>query len=92
MEYADDITVSHFGRNTHKGFSVYKPRKPELIAFIQLRVEITQYHNNRPVYKKVDNLSKDELIDECLAHIHLPLQPRLYKPPSVPIPTPHTVP
>ena len=82
IELVQDLTVSHFGRNTHKGFSVYKPRKDDMKAFIQLRIQVTEYNKNRPVYKKVDHFTKDELIDECLAVCHLPVQTRLYQQPT----------
>ena len=62
---------------THFG---HKPHKDQMKAFIQLRVKVTKYHNKHPVYKKLDH-TKDELIDEYIRHMHLPLQPYLYDPP-----------
>ena len=79
IELIPEIKECHFGRNNHKGISKYKPTMEHMKAFIQLRNKVTKYQNNKPLYKKVDHLKKDELIDECILHIHLPVQPRLYE-------------
>ena len=81
-ELKTEIKESHLGRNNHKGISKYKPTMDHMKAFIQLRNKVTKYQNNKPVYKKVDHFKKDDLIDECMLHLHLPLQPRLYQAPD----------
>ena len=82
IELKQNITVTHFGRNNHKGIPrKFYPTMEQMKIFIQLRTKVTQFRTNRPVYKKMDTLSKDELIDMCISHINHPLQPRIYKNP-----------
>ena len=82
IELAHDMQHTHFGRNSHKGFSVYKPTMDQMKAFIQLRNKVTKFQKNRPVYKKLE-MTKDELIDECMLHLHIPLESRLYEQPPI---------
>ena len=77
-----NITVTHFGRNDHKGFSTkFHPTMEQMKVFIQLRTQVTKFKSNRPVYKKVDKYKKEELIDNCMSVLNQPLQPRIYKAP-----------
>ena len=84
---AQKLERTHFGLNKHKGFQQYRPTLDQLRVFIQLRIEVTQYHKHKPVYEKVNKKTKEELIDMCLSHVHLPLQTRIYTQPSQAITT-----
>ena len=73
-ELIPQIEPIHFGCNLTKGFHQYRPTKDQMKAFIQLRLQINTFHKNRPVYFKVNHLSKEELIDSCMTHLAITLQ------------------
>ena len=81
------LEATHFGDNKHKGFQQYRPTLDQLRVFIQLRIKVTEYHKQKPVYEKVNKKTKEELIVMCLSHAHLPLQTRIYRQPSQTITT-----
>jgi hypothetical protein len=81
------LKATHFGDNKHKGFQQYRPTLDQLRVFIQLRIPVTKFHKQKPVYEKVNKKTKEELINMCLSHAHLPLQMRIYRQPPQDITT-----
>ena len=76
------MEATHFGLNKHKGFQQYRPNLDQIKAFIQLRIEVTTFHKNKPVYERVNKKTKEELIHMCVSHAHKPLQTCIYRQPS----------
>ena len=69
------LTVVHFGRHKIKGSSKSKPNCDQLKAFIQVRHKITNHKGGSPVYKSLQKVKWDGLIDLCMDVVSKPVQP-----------------
>jgi hypothetical protein len=77
------LTTQHLGRHMYKGeLSKSKLTITQLKTFIQLRHKLTKFTGKKPVYMRLQNLSKDTLIDRALECIATPLNQRHFSLPT----------
>ena len=70
---------THFGRHKIKGLSNSKPNCDHLKAFIQVRQKIVSLKGGAPVYKSLQKLNKDSLLDMCVESMSKTVQKRHFR-------------
>lgn len=72
------LTDVHFGRHKIKGISKIKPNCDHFKAFIQVRHKINDFKGGAPVYKSLQQVKREELINLCIEYMFKSVQKRQF--------------